>query len=562
MRAQYRAQTVPLLSLFAAFSFVLMMFNLPLPGGTTGHAVGVGIAAVVLGPSMAAISISMALLVQALFFGDGGVTAYGANCFNMAIVAPYTAAAVYQLCSWSSKGNENRRAWAAGIAGYVAINAAALCAAIEFGIQPMLFHDASGAPLYAPYPLTVAVPAMMIGHLTVAGIAEFIVSAGLMRYVQRSRPELVRESFNRYKLKGLWATLAAALLLTPLGIFAVGTAWGEWKAEDFSNKDARQEIVAASGGRALPASAPAGLGRLSGFWKAPVAEYAPVFITSRSLGYTFSAIVGVVLLVIAIWVLSPLWQRRRQSFTERTSRAMIEALDRALFSENTAQSSGFLQRTDARVKVLGAVALIVAAAAAANIYSLVVLISLAVLTAALSRVPVFPTLLRIWASVFLLASFVLLPSLLFTPVRSAALILLRAETISTICAILCFTAAPSSLLRALHSLKVPASVVGLAGITYRYIFLFLESARSLLEAREVRMLGRTSSPEARRLATLSISVLLEKVFVLSGEVQAAMIARGFRGEFYTLRQDALRQAEWLQIGFVVLLAAMLVWFGR
>ena len=63
-----RSRTVPLLSLFAAFSFVLMMFNLPLPGGTTGHAVGVGIAAVVLGPAASIIAISMALLIQALFF--------------------------------------------------------------------------------------------------------------------------------------------------------------------------------------------------------------------------------------------------------------------------------------------------------------------------------------------------------------------------------------------------------------------------------------------------------------------------------------------------------------
>src|ERR1700682_3713656 len=59
---------VPLLSLFSAFSFVVMMFNLPLPGGTTGHAVGVGIAAIVLGPWAAILSISVALLIQALFF--------------------------------------------------------------------------------------------------------------------------------------------------------------------------------------------------------------------------------------------------------------------------------------------------------------------------------------------------------------------------------------------------------------------------------------------------------------------------------------------------------------
>src|ERR1700720_2873547 len=61
---------IPLLSLFAAFSFVIMMFNLPLPGGTTGHAVGIGIATIVLGPWASILAISIALIIQAVFFGD------------------------------------------------------------------------------------------------------------------------------------------------------------------------------------------------------------------------------------------------------------------------------------------------------------------------------------------------------------------------------------------------------------------------------------------------------------------------------------------------------------
>src|SRR5215813_9106335 len=88
---------VPLVSLFSAFSFVLMMFNLPLPGGTTGHAVGIGIATVVLGPWASMLAISMALFIQAIFFGDGGITALGANCFNMAVVGSTVTFAVYRL---------------------------------------------------------------------------------------------------------------------------------------------------------------------------------------------------------------------------------------------------------------------------------------------------------------------------------------------------------------------------------------------------------------------------------------------------------------------------------
>ncbi len=93
---------VPRLSLFAAFSFVIMMFNLPLPGGTTGHAVGIGLAAVVLGPWAAMLAVSVAIVVQALFFGDGGITAIGANCFNMAIAGALVAYGTYRLMAGRS----------------------------------------------------------------------------------------------------------------------------------------------------------------------------------------------------------------------------------------------------------------------------------------------------------------------------------------------------------------------------------------------------------------------------------------------------------------------------
>src|SRR5882724_8169559 len=129
MRRRLNTHMVPLLSVFAAFSFVIMMFNLPLPGGTTGHAVGVAIAAIVLGPWGSILAISVALVIQALFFGDGGITAIGANCFNMAIVASLVAYAVYRVISGNAPIESPRRVVAASIAGYCAINASALLAA-------------------------------------------------------------------------------------------------------------------------------------------------------------------------------------------------------------------------------------------------------------------------------------------------------------------------------------------------------------------------------------------------------------------------------------------------
>src|SRR6266851_10284374 len=109
---------VPLLSVFSAFSFIIMMFNLPLPGGTTGHAVGVGIAAIVLGPWGSILAISVALVIQAIFFGDGGITAIGANCFNMAVAGSLVAWLVYRFVSAGAPLLSRRRVVAAGLAGY------------------------------------------------------------------------------------------------------------------------------------------------------------------------------------------------------------------------------------------------------------------------------------------------------------------------------------------------------------------------------------------------------------------------------------------------------------
>ncbi len=192
VKKRLNARAVPLLSVFAAFSFVIMMFNLPLPGGTTGHAVGMGMASIVLGPWISILALSTALLVQALLFGDGGITTFGANCFNMAIAGSLVAYGAYRLIAFKAALTSSRRVVAAGIAGYAAINVAALCAAIELGVQPLFFHDASGAPIYAPYPLNVSIPAMMIGHLTFAGLGELIISAGIVAYLQRTSLNLLR----------------------------------------------------------------------------------------------------------------------------------------------------------------------------------------------------------------------------------------------------------------------------------------------------------------------------------------------------------------------------------
>jgi cobalt/nickel transport system permease protein len=318
---------VPLLAVVSAFCFVIMMFNVPLPGGTTGHAVGVGVATVALGPWASMLAVSIALLVQSLFFGDGGITTLGANCFNMAIVGSLVAHFAYRAVAGKAAITSRRRVLAAGLAGYAAINVAALFAACELGIQPLFFKDASGAPLYAPYALRVAIPAMMIGHLTFAGLAELFVSGGVVAYLQRTNPALLGNKTSADAgeevrppaapmgwgiTRPLWIRLALLMLLTPLGILAAGTAWGEWGARDFSDPQMRQQIAAASGNIAPPAQQPQGLARLSSLWSAPFPQYAPPFVHHPAFGYVMSALFGsgliLGLFVLIAWMGG--WQAR------------------------------------------------------------------------------------------------------------------------------------------------------------------------------------------------------------------------------------------------------------
>ena len=186
-----QAKQAPLLAIGAAFSFVIMMFNVPIPGGTTGHAVGAVLVAILVGPWAATIAVSVALVIQALLFGDGGITALGANCFNMAFVLPFTGYAVYKIISAKSDATSVRRVVGAAIGGYVGLVIASLCAGIEFGLQPLLHHTASGQALYCPYGLTVAIATMVGEHALIFGWIEMIVTALVVRFIQKQEPALL-----------------------------------------------------------------------------------------------------------------------------------------------------------------------------------------------------------------------------------------------------------------------------------------------------------------------------------------------------------------------------------
>jgi cobalt/nickel transport system permease protein len=302
-----RNRNVPMLAVLAAVCFLIMMFNIPIPDGTTAHAVGGSLVAILLGPWAAVIAVSVALAFQALLFGDGGVLAFGVNAVNMAIVLPFVGYGGYRLIAGSSGLTSRRRVIAAALGGYVGINAAALCTGIELGIQPDLFHNAAGAPLYAPYHLAQAVPAMMLAHLLVAGFAEGILSGGVVAYLQRANLPLLRVNHPNVALPGdadrrqprrvrpavvAGAAVALMVVVTPLGLLAPGGAFGEDAPADLDLAKYHLSAI------------PSGLNRYNGFWNHAVLNGYDFRSSSHpALGYLVSAVIGIAVVGLAVFLI-------------------------------------------------------------------------------------------------------------------------------------------------------------------------------------------------------------------------------------------------------------------
>ncbi|MCL4426128.1 MAG: energy-coupling factor ABC transporter permease [Firmicutes bacterium] len=170
---------IPLLGVIAAFIFAAQMVNFPVAGGTSGHLIGAVLAAILLGPWAAGLVMTVVIMVQALFFGDGGITALGANVLNMAFFATFSGYYAYRLLSRLFGGGKAR---ATGtfivtfLASWFSVVTAATAAALELA--------ASGT-----VPLGVVLPAMLFWHVII-GIGEGVITAVAVSFVTSLRPDL------------------------------------------------------------------------------------------------------------------------------------------------------------------------------------------------------------------------------------------------------------------------------------------------------------------------------------------------------------------------------------
>ncbi len=180
LKASLDEDSLPYLATFTALSFVLMMIALPLPGGSTAHAAGIALLAVAFGVWTAFLAVSLVLAMQALLFGDGGITALPINALAMGLAGGLTG-----YWSWRAlrRWNETLALFAAG---WLSVLVAAALVATVLGIQPLIAHDDGGRPLFFPFGLAVTLPAVLLPHALI-GIGEGLLTVMGYRYLKRLR---------------------------------------------------------------------------------------------------------------------------------------------------------------------------------------------------------------------------------------------------------------------------------------------------------------------------------------------------------------------------------------
>jgi cobalt/nickel transport system permease protein len=177
-------QQVPMMGLLTALFFAAMMMNYPIIGGTTAHLLGGASLGLILGPYAGCISVTVILVLQALLFGDGGLTALGANVLNMGIIGVFVPCLIFLGMNKALKIKTTTALYVTiFISAFLGDLLAAISAGTELGLSTPLFQ----------YGLTVAVPAMAINH-SIIGVAEGIITVILIGTLLKLRPDVLEKS--------------------------------------------------------------------------------------------------------------------------------------------------------------------------------------------------------------------------------------------------------------------------------------------------------------------------------------------------------------------------------
>jgi cobalt/nickel transport system permease protein len=444
LKKTLRSKQVPMLALLAAFAFIIQMFNLPVVVGTSGHATGGAIMGIILGPWAAVIAMTVTLIIQALLFGDGGLTTLGANSFNIAFVIPFSAYIIYRIMGGRSPVTSKRRLVAAIVAGYLSLTLAAALAGFEFGIQPIMYPASLGYT-YIQYPLSYTLPIMVGSHLILFSMIEALATGLIFTYLQVNNP-LVLEGKGAGAFKGktvmgatpkggvltdkalrnLLIILGILIVLTPIGLYLGGETFGE---------DATSTL-----------------------WNAPLADYGFPGVSTTigtALGYIASAAVGVAVSGSVLYLLGlllskgeekkvvvaahdvytapqapvdgsvsiPVWlkvsdtgprpdhaaPKKSKNYIKKTLSGILNFFEDSVESESYTRRNGLLQGLDPRAKLISILALILGISMAMDWRVLVAVYLLILAFAGMSRIEVGFFIKRVWLFIPIFAGIIALP---------------------------------------------------------------------------------------------------------------------------------------------------------
>jgi cobalt/nickel transport system permease protein len=271
---------ITLMAVLAAMIFGLQMLNFPIAGGTSGHFCGGSLAGILLGSWPGSIVMSGVLLIQCLFFGDGGITALGANIINMGVIGAFAAPLVYQLFQRFSSGYWSKVVGAA-LGAFIAVVLSAAAVAIELW--------ASGSA-----PILAALSAMVFWHIFI-GVGEAVITGGIVAYIAKVRPQILSEGEQSGKasLRSVSAVIGV-LALVAAGLSFLASAHPDGLEFVYFDSGVGTTIIPDTG--LLPA---------------PMLDYVLPGLGSGVLAGIAAGIVGVLLTALAIWTALRLLKARR-----------------------------------------------------------------------------------------------------------------------------------------------------------------------------------------------------------------------------------------------------------
>lgn len=386
-------------------------------------------------------------------------------------------------------------------------------------------------------------------------------------------------------IKKLWIGIGVLAVLSPLGLylpykFGAGSSWGEWSANEIHG---------------LVGYVPKGLQKLSSLWNAPLPAYGlgNPELKHQSLTYVISAILGIGLCIGLAFLLGKILSKKEQvaesgkktgGFLERTILGTVSLLKETVSVERVAGRQGFLQGRDPRFKCLSAILLLITVLMSKNIIELSLIYCAVLILVGVSSIGLLFFLERTLLFVPIFSLFIVVPAIfnVVTPgeplvsfklfawtlsvtrqgIDSAIIFFMRVLDSVSIAVLLVLTTRQHVLLKTLRIFRVPQLFVMTMGMTYRYIFLFLDIIQRMFVAIKSRVGFVSSAKEGRRMVTSNMASLWLRSYRLQSQVYDAMVSRGYSGEAYVLDEFQAKAGDYFLSALALCALIGTLWLNR